>query len=122
VEAAHADECHAVRDSKPPSVFIVDLGDLHVPPDHVHATVADNDIIKQSNNSDSFDDPISRATDVHGPDPADPRIGGRVFASDPGTPGWPFGSQAAHSEYWDQHQGGLALANMGRIIAGKPTV
>jgi hypothetical protein len=102
-----------------PGVGVDKIGDLHVPPDHVYATVAENDIIKQSNDPHSFDDPVDMALDIHGPDPADPRFGGKPFASDPGTPSWPLGSEAAHSEYWDP--GNRSLANMGRIIVGQPT-
>ncbi|MFC5107547.1 alpha/beta hydrolase [Kibdelosporangium philippinense] len=103
-----------------PGVGVDKIEELHLPPDQVHATVAENDIIRQSNNPHSFDDPIERSMDIHGPDPADARFGGHVFASDPGTPSWPFGSGAAHSEYWESRN--IGLANMGRIIAGKPTV
>jgi hypothetical protein len=103
-----------------PGVGVDKIEELHLPPDQVHATVAENDIIRQSNNPHSFDDPIERSMDIHGPDPADPRFGGHVFASDPGTSSWPLGSGAAHSEYWESRN--IGLANMGRIIAGKPTV
>lgn len=121
---------HAARDERldvddvvfvgSPGVGVDKIEDLHIPPDRVHATVAENDIIRQSNNPHSFDDPLERSLDIHGPDPADPRFGGKPFTSDPGTASWPLGSEAAHSEYWELRNAGLT--NMGLIIAGKPTV
>jgi uncharacterized protein YukE len=93
---------------------------LNLPPEHVHATVADHDMIKQTNNPNSYTgDMDAMVTDFLGPDPADPRFGGHVFASDPGAPGGPFGSTEAHSQYWDY--GTASLRSMGRIIAGQPT-
>jgi hypothetical protein len=103
-----------------PGVGVDKIDELHLPPDHVHATVAENDIIKQSNDPHSFDDPVDMALDIHGPDPADPRFGGKPFASDPGPASWPLGSAAAHSAYWEDRS--RSLTNMGRIIAGQPTV
>lgn len=100
------------------------VSELNMPPGSVFATEADNDIIRLAN-PDSNDFAV-RATglddiDPHGLDPTDPAFGGKVFRSDPGTPG-PFGSYsvAAHSEYWDDNN--IALDNMGRIIAGRPTL
>jgi hypothetical protein len=102
-----------------PGVGVDKIEELHLPADQVYATVADNDVIKQTNNPHSFDDPIERSMDIHGPDPADPRFGGHVFSSDPGTSGGPFGSSDAHSEYWEPWN--RSLANIGGIIAGQPT-
>lgn len=97
---------------------VTNVGQLNFPPDQVYATVADNDIIHQTNNPDSFGDPIAVAMDPHGADPADPHFGARVFVSDPGTDGGPFGSVAAHGEYWRRNSS--SLRNMGLIIAGSP--
>jgi pimeloyl-ACP methyl ester carboxylesterase len=93
---------------------------------HVHSTVADHDMIKVTNID--LAPPLSgQHLDVAlGPDPADPKFGAQVFSSDPGTAGpwYESGlSGAAHSEYWDIKSTGpsASLANMGQIIAGKPT-
>jgi hypothetical protein len=101
-----------------PGVGVDKIEDLHLPADQVYATVAENDVIRQTNNPHSFEDPVERSLDIHGPDPADPRFGGKPFASDPGEVSWPLGSAAAHSAYWDP--GNRSLANMGRIIVGQP--
>ncbi|SFI95681.1 Alpha/beta hydrolase [Amycolatopsis sacchari] len=88
---------------------------------HVHSTVAAHDMIKVTNVD--LAPPLSgQHFDPHGPDPADPGFGGKVFTSDPGTEGpWYEGglSGAAHSEYWNPNN--KALDNLGRIIAGRPT-
>lgn len=93
--------------------------DLNLPPEHVYATTAENDSIKNTNIPDSYNDPVSQAADPLGRDPADPRFGGQVFTSSPGTPGGILGSGTgeAHSQYWDQDK--LALPNIGKIIAGQ---
>ncbi|CAM3804827.1 alpha/beta hydrolase [Kibdelosporangium persicum] len=101
-----------------PGVGVDKIEELHLPPDQVHATVAEHDAIHITNNPHSYDDPTERSLDPHGPDPADPRFGGKPFASDPGTSSWPLGSAAAHSAYWDP--GNRSLANIGRIIVGQP--
>jgi pimeloyl-ACP methyl ester carboxylesterase len=93
--------------------------DLNLPPEHVHASTAENDMIKNTNNPDSYNDPVALGIDPLGRDPADPRFGGHVFSSDPGPPGGLLGSTEAHSEYWEPWN--RSLANMGRIIAGQPT-
>lgn len=97
---------------------VSNVGQLNFPPDQVYATVADNDMIHQTNSPTSFGDPMGAAMDVLGADPADPRFGARVFASEPGTDGGPFGSVAAHGEYWRERS--TSLRNMGFIIAGQP--
>jgi hypothetical protein len=89
---------------------------------HVHSTVAEHDIIKVTNFEITSE--VAPPIDIAlGPDPATPRFGGQVFGSDPGTQGpWYQGgaSTEAHSEYWNQRS--RSLDNMGRIIAGQPTV
>jgi hypothetical protein len=120
---------HAARDGHPPVddvVFVASPGvgvdrarELNIPPEHVYSTVAENDIINVTNpprwpNGES--DPI----DPLGPDPTDPAFGGHTFASAPGESNWWEGGMSvdAHSSYWDK--GNPALANLGKIIAGKP--
>ncbi|MCE7010011.1 alpha/beta hydrolase family protein [Kibdelosporangium philippinense] len=120
---------HAARDERldvdgvifvgSPGVGVDKIDDLHLPHDQVYATVAKNDAINITNNPRSFEDPIEMSLDIHGPNPADPRFGGRPFESDPGEPAWPIGSEAAHSAYWDP--GNRSLDNIGRIIVGQPT-
>lgn len=95
-----------------PGVGVGNAGELNFPTDHVHATVAEHDIIHLSNMEDPHD--------VHGPDPTAGHFGAQVFTSAPGTPGWALGySGEAHSQYWGDRN--AALENMGRIIAGEPT-
>jgi hypothetical protein len=103
-----------------PGVGVDHAADLNMSPMHVHATVAEHDVIQASNLDLSvitgFD------TDVHGPDPTGGGFGAHVFESDPGTKGSDYAgglSGEAHSEYWEPNN--KALANMGRIIAGEPT-
>lgn len=87
---------------------------------HVYASRALNDVIGVATYA------------TLGPDPMARQFGGIPFEAAPGPVTVPFGlpdeistplglpSVAAHSSYWDQ--GNPALANMGRIIAGQPTV
>lgn len=104
-----------------PGVGVDNVSELHLDGvdsaqigQHVHATVAENDIIKLANIE------VDGIDLMHGPDPAAKEFGGHVFASDPGTEG-PLGgvSDTAHSEYWNSRS--KSLDNIGRIIAGKPT-
>lgn len=93
-----------------PGMLTNHAGDLNLDPGaHVYATRAQNDIIRW-------------ATDMTlGPDPTLGDFGATPFGASPG-PGWPLGlpTIAAHSSYWDP--GNPALANMGRIIAGRTDV
>jgi Alpha/beta hydrolase len=103
-----------------PGVGVDDAADLNLPPEHVHATVAEHDVIQASNIPFEIIPGID--TDVHGPDPTGRDFGANVFESDPGTKGPDIKgglSNEAHSQYWDDRN--KALVNMGRIIAGKPT-
>lgn len=95
-----------------PGVGVSRAEELNLPPENVHATVAEHDVIQVTN---VFKEPF----DVHGPDPAGPMFGGNVFDSDPGTSSWTGYSTEAHSQYWDR--GNKSLTNMGMIIAGKST-
>jgi uncharacterized protein YukE len=89
-----------------PGVGVDHANELDFPAEHIHATVAHNDIIQ--------------IVDVHGASPAAERFGASVFTSNPGRAGPFFGySVEAHSQYWDNNS--HSLANFGRIIAGKPT-
>lgn len=125
---------HAARDetlSADELVFVASPGtgtehasELNIDPKHVHSTTAEHDIIRVTN-VDPFDLDHSDSAvngDPHGIDPTNPKFGGNVFESDPGTEGpWVAGglSEAAHSEYWNE--GNPALRNMGKIIAGEST-
>lgn len=104
-----------------PGVGVDSVGELHLDGvdqaqigQHVHATVAEHDIIHAANRE------ILGHDIMHGQDPADKEFGGQVFTSDPGTAG-PLGmfTTEAHSEYWEDNN--PSLKNLGRIIAGKPT-
>jgi pimeloyl-ACP methyl ester carboxylesterase len=109
-EGLNADELVFVGS---PGVGVGNAGELHFPTEHVHATVAEHDMIHMSNEA---------LADVHGPDPAGSQFGAQVFTSKPGTEGHWFLeglSGAAHSQYWDNNND--ALINMGLVIAGRPT-
>lgn len=102
-----------------PGVGVDNVADLNIPAEHVHATVAEHDVIQLNDVPGVF----LPGVDIHGPDPTGPGFGANVFESDPGTkgPGYQRGmSTEAHSEYWDD--GNKALRNTGLIIAGKPTI
>jgi len=103
-----------------PGVGVDNAADLNMPAGHVHATVAEHDMIRASNIG--FEVVPGIDTDVHGPDPTGSDFGANVFESDPGTEGPDYQgglSSEAHSQYWDH--GNRALENMGLIIAGVPT-
>jgi len=72
---------------------------------HVYATAALHDPV-----------PLYSGTGDFGPNPAGHFYGSRVFTSDPGSSSIVFFNPAAHSQYWDP--GNQGLANMGKIIAG----
>ncbi|MBP2476574.1 pimeloyl-ACP methyl ester carboxylesterase/uncharacterized protein YukE [Crossiella equi] len=103
-----------------PGVGVERADQLNIPPERVHASVAQNDMIKASNvmPSPGFG---AELRGPHGPDPTAASFGGRPFTSDPGTAN-PLGlpSIAAHMQYWEHDS--KSLNNMGRVIAGKPTV
>ncbi|MCO1576746.1 alpha/beta hydrolase family protein [Crossiella sp. SN42] len=104
-----------------PGVGVDRADQLNLPPERVHASVAEHDVIKVTNVPLGLDRDFL-PLDPHGPDPADSRFGGKVFASDPGTRGPAvLGglSDVAHSQYWEEDS--KSLRNMGKIIAGKPT-
>ncbi|MEU9692378.1 alpha/beta hydrolase [Amycolatopsis japonica] len=103
-----------------PGVGAHDVSELHLDGvnqdeigKHVHATVAEHDMINLANLEIAGYDPIL------GQDPADADFGGQVFTSAPGTDGWGGYSKEAHSEYWEDNN--PSLNNLGQIIAGKPT-
>ncbi|MFI6305752.1 alpha/beta hydrolase [Amycolatopsis thailandensis] len=79
---------------------------------HVHATVAEHDMINLANVE------IAGYDLILGQDPTDADFGGQVFTSAPGTDGWGGYSTEAHSEYWGDNN--PSLRNLGLIIAGKP--
>jgi hypothetical protein len=116
--ALNADELVFVAS---PGVGVRDVNGLHLdgvaPADighHVHATVAEHDLIHLTN----VDTPII-GDPALGPDPATRRFGGQLFESAPGTegPGILGGlSTAAHSQYWEDRS--PSLRNFGLIIAG----
>ncbi|MFI7121327.1 alpha/beta hydrolase [Amycolatopsis sp. NPDC049868] len=103
-----------------PGVGAHDVSELHLDGvnqdeigKHVHATVAEHDMINLANLEIAGYDPIL------GQDPADADFGGQVFTSAPGTDGWGGYSKEAHSEYWEDNN--PSLRNLGLIIAGKPS-
>jgi predicted alpha/beta hydrolase family esterase len=80
---------------------------------HVFATAAAHDPVPL------YPEISGYFTANYGPNPTDAGFGGRVFVSDPGTPGpWylDWYNPAAHSQYWDQNS--KSLQGMGDIIAG----
>lgn len=118
-EGINADELVFVGS---PGVGVNNAAQLNFPTDHVHATVAEHDIIHLSN-IESVDHESGKAHDpIHDRDPTRQGFGAHVFGSDPGTPGsWyeRYLSREAHSQYWEENNS--SLDNMGRIIAGVPT-
>ncbi|MCK2238975.1 MULTISPECIES: alpha/beta hydrolase [unclassified Crossiella] len=105
-----------------PGVGVNRADQLNISPEHVHASVADNDIINMANVPIPLGGGLGHPPvilDPHGPDPAAKAFGGKPFTSDPGTSNWGLPSLAAHMEYWEP--GSKSLTNMGKIIAGQPT-
>ncbi|AUI57436.1 alpha/beta hydrolase [Amycolatopsis sp. BJA-103] len=103
-----------------PGVGAHDVSELHLDGvdqgevgKHVHATVAEHDMINLANLE------IAGYDLVLGQDPTDAGFGGQVFTSAPGTDGFGGYSQEAHSEYWEDNN--PSLTNLGQIIAGLPT-
>ncbi|RZT87381.1 alpha/beta hydrolase family protein [Pseudonocardia sediminis] len=105
------------------------VADLNTDPEHVWATTAANDPIRQFARTDLMGTSApfaQRATLAHGLDPTHPAFGARVFASDPGTllprpddPSTPGNESAGtHSRYWDQ--GSRSWEALGRISVGRP--
>jgi hypothetical protein len=92
---------------------------------HIHASTAEHDMIKVTNVNPSHIPVIGWALpdiDPLGPDPIKPDFGANTFTSSPGTEGPLIAgglNGAAHSEYWTKGWDGLA--NMGNVIANKPT-
>ncbi|MBB5856572.1 alpha/beta hydrolase [Amycolatopsis umgeniensis] len=87
-----------------PGVGAHDVSELHLDGvnqdeigDHVHATVAEHDMINLANIEIAGYDPIL------GQDPTDADFGGQVFSSAPGTDGWGGYSPEAHSQYWEDN-------------------
>jgi hypothetical protein len=122
-EGINADELVFVGS---PGVGVENASQLNFPTDHVHATVAEHDVIHVANRETH--DPTGRRIDeIHNFDPTSPRFGADVFTSDPGTPGpWYTGgySGEAHSQYWEIRADGTeskSLRNIGRVIVGQPT-
>ncbi|MCK2239807.1 MULTISPECIES: alpha/beta hydrolase [unclassified Crossiella] len=103
-----------------PGVGVHQASELNLPPERVHSSTAQHDVIKYTNINLGLDRDVL-PLDPLGPDPTDKRFGGNTFTSDPGTEGWlPGGlSEAAHNEYWAENS--RSLKNMGKIIAGRPT-
>jgi hypothetical protein len=82
---------------------------------HVHATVAKNDIINEANGDWDL---------AHGPSPADSDFGARVFRSADGTASWQNGfTIAAHSEYFNERtptgEENPALDYVGDVVANR---
>ncbi|MFD9892819.1 alpha/beta hydrolase [Amycolatopsis sp. NPDC059027] len=111
-----------------PGVGVDHASDLHLAGvaqadigQHVHATVAQHDIINTANFE--LSDGAGPGEDrILGPDPTAKAFGGQTFTSAPGTAGPAYlggYSEQAHSEYWEDRN--PSLNNIGQVIAGKPT-
>ncbi len=132
-----------------PGVGVEHAADLGVDPAHVWSSRAENDPIRYAYDPATLNpgpsvlrlpapDPVDPHM-IHGRDPMDPRFGGQIFDSDPGTPLFtarintddsmlgvnPLNpvdldfSLDAHTEYLDQNT--ESLANIGRIAVGHRT-
>lgn len=104
--------------------------ELGTAPGHVWATTARHDPIGRVPGVEVFATSRGLAPTglLHGPDPAAPGFGARVFDSapgsvlprpdDPATPNDESAFAAAHGGYWDP--GSPSLRTLGRIVAGVP--
>lgn len=104
--------------------------ELGTAPGHVWATTARHDPIGRVPGVEVFATSRGLAPTglLHGPDPAAPGFGARVFDSapgsalprpdDPATPNDESAFAAAHGGYWDP--GSPSLRTLGRIVAGAP--
>lgn len=104
--------------------------ELGTAPGHVWATTARHDPIDRVPGVEGFATSRGFAPTglLHGPNPAAPGFGARVFdsapgsalprADDPATPNDESAFAAAHGGYWDP--GSPSLRTLGRIVAGAP--
>ncbi|SFN30978.1 Alpha/beta hydrolase [Pseudonocardia ammonioxydans] len=111
-----------------PGAGVRSAGELGVAPERVWATTARHDPISSAPGSELFG--TSRGLGptglAHGPNPAAPGFGARLFESAPGTalprpddPATPTDESApaaAHGAYWDPGSPGLDM--LGRIVSG----
>ncbi|MEU8837682.1 alpha/beta hydrolase [Streptomyces roseus] len=105
-----------------PGVGVDHAKDLNIPPDHVFAATAGNDLINAAPPPardplspkaywDMFDD----HTIVHGTDPTSDDFGGQVFEVPDGKlPGDNWDMMPAHSQYWDEKP----LGSLAKIVTG----
>ncbi|WP_224386345.1 alpha/beta hydrolase [Pseudonocardia sp. ICBG1293] len=113
-----------------PGTGAAHASDLGTAPGHVWATTAGHDPIGRVPGVEVFATSrgLSPTGLLHGPDPAAPGFGARVFASapgsplprpdDPATPNDETAFASAHGGYWDP--GSPSLSTLGRIVAGAP--
>ena len=107
-----------------PGVGVDHAKDLNIPPDHVFAATAKNDLINLAPPPAGTLAPLNpkaymRLFDdhsiVHGTDPVSGEFGGRVFAVPAGRfPGSGGEAMPAHSQYWDDK----ALKSLAKIVTG----
>lgn len=113
-----------------PGVGVDHASDLGIPPENVHASTAENDIIQVTNTPDEHQrivGPLSpdppppvKIPDPLGDDPTDKDFGASTFESEPGANTWGIPhvpSVDAHTSYYER--GSKSVENMGRIVTEK---
>ncbi|MEU7553903.1 alpha/beta hydrolase [Streptomyces sp. NPDC044571] len=105
-----------------PGVGVDQAKDLNIPPDHVFAATAKNDLINAA--PPPARDPLSPKaywdlfddhTIIHGTDPTSDDFGGQVFKVPDGRlPGADWEMMPAHSQYWDNKP----LRSLANIVTG----
>ncbi|MCX2184018.1 alpha/beta hydrolase family protein [Streptomyces sp. SKN60] len=106
-----------------PGVGVDHAKDLNIPPDHVYAATAQNDLINVAppiakdylSPKAYWDTFFDGDAIVHGTDPTSEDFGGRVFEVPSGKlPGTDWEMMPAHSQYWDDKP----LKTMANIVTG----
>ncbi|WP_370410993.1 alpha/beta hydrolase [Streptomyces fradiae] len=106
-----------------PGVGVDHAKDLNIPPDHVFAATAQNDLINVAppfakdylSPKAYWDTFFDGDAIVHGTDPTSEDFGGQVFEVPDGKlPGTDWEMMPAHSQYWDEKP----LGTMGKIVTG----
>ncbi|MER7466371.1 alpha/beta hydrolase [Streptomyces sp. NPDC097981] len=105
-----------------PGVGVDHAKDLNIPPDHVFAATAKNDLIniapppaRDPLSPKAYWDLFDDHTIVHGTDPTSDDFGGQVFKVPDGKhPGKDWEVMPAHSQYWDEKP----LGSLAKIVTG----